>query len=228
MPETMRAWAISIPCWDGDKPLILTMATTRGKAIQRNLLASQDAGYGLKFTDFRATRRPEYDKAFQKHGMFSWDWDSAMARLADGSWRAERDIAAMRERLEHANKLIEVIAAHGRRFFWSESRQRTARLDLTLGCVFFTDAYTGKLICTATEGRWDGFSNGGTLKALVEDMRDYIVDGERIARWKIVMPRHDDTLEDNIWGYSGEAAKAVREAAFALPIIAAEREAEAA
>jgi hypothetical protein len=143
------------------------------------------------------------------------------------------------ERLEHANALIKIIASHGRRFFWHRGSivwnegtkaptfvpaDRYAQFELRKGRVYFVDEYTGKAIYThrtVLGNGWRGFSHGGTLRALVEDMRDYILNATPIPRWKIVIQqRSKNDLEDNIWGYDVEAALAVRAAAYALPIIA--------
>ena len=57
----------------------------------------------------------------------------------------------------------------------------------------------------------------------MEDMRDYMLTGTQIPRWKIVIKQLGQSgLERNIWGYDVESAKAVREAAYALPIISPE------
>lgn len=141
-------------------------------------------------------------------------------------------------RLQHANDLIRVIASHGRQFFFHagvnvydpktktttwESAERYARLELHNGRVYFVDDYTQKAVYTHKTGitnRWRGFSHGGTLRALVEDMRDYVIHGTKIQRWKIVIQsmNHDD-LTGNIWGYGLEAGNDVRKAAYVLPII---------
>lgn len=122
------------------------------------------------------------------------------------------------ERVEHANALIQVIAAHGRCFFYCKSKGTTAHIELDArGRVWFVDDYSRKRIYTHYRYHWSGFSHGGTLRGLVEDMRDYITRGKHIPRWKIAIPRDDGS---NIWGYSPEAAEAVRAAAFALPIMA--------
>jgi hypothetical protein len=142
------------------------------------------------------------------------------------------------QRLEHANQLIKIIASHGRRFFWHggvnrwnpetktstwEPADRYARLELRRGRVYLIDDYTQKAVYThpATFGnKWRGFSHGGTLRSLVEDMRDYVMHGTRIPRWRIVIERLGrNGLENNVWGYDIESAKAVRAAAYALPII---------
>lgn len=53
-------------------------------------------------------------------------------------------------------------------------------------------------------------------------MRDYIMHGTPIPRWKIVIQQLGaEGLEGNIWGYDVEGAQAVRDAAYTLPIIAA-------
>jgi hypothetical protein len=151
--------------------------------------------------------------------------------------RAEQKL----QRLAHANALIRIIASHGRRFFWHGGSHtwdpvakgwrlvpadRYARLVLRNGRVYLIDDYTEKAVYTHKAGfgnGWRGFSHGGTLRSLVEDMRDYVMKGERIPEWKIVIARMSSKgLEDNIWGYDEESAIKVRELACALPIIAPE------
>lgn len=130
---------------------------------------------------------------------------------------------AKQERLEHANQLIKIIGSHGRRFFWNEGKQRFASLALMRGRVYYVDDYSGELVYTHHTpfgNDWRGFSHGGTLKALVQDMRDYVMHGTRIPRWRIVIERLQGGLANNIWGYPLEAALAVRAAAYALPICA--------
>ncbi|MBF4990657.1 hypothetical protein [Methylophilus sp. QUAN] len=127
------------------------------------------------------------------------------------------------ERLEHANKLIQIIGSHGRCFFYSQSKQRFARLELRNGRVYFIDDYTEKAIYTHNTGfgcgRWSGFSHGGTLKGLVEWLRDYVTKGQLLPRAVIGLPNLNfKTWKDNIWGYSEEAIITVRNEAFELPM----------
>lgn len=141
------------------------------------------------------------------------------------------------ERLAHANALIKIIASHGRRFYWRATTARSdelrekngfaggnvSRLELRRGRVFYIDSYTGKAVYThktTWSNTWKGFSNGGTLRSLVEDMRDYVLNGTPISSWKIGLPREADSLDNNTWGYAGADLKLVRDAALALPIIA--------
>ncbi|MNV86395.1 hypothetical protein D3C71_1804260 [compost metagenome] len=127
---------------------------------------------------------------------------------------------ARQERVEHANALIQVIAAHGRRFFYRGESGRVARVELDpRGRVWWVDDYTGKRIYTHHTpfgNRWRGFSHGGTLRALAEAIRDYITTGTRMHRGHIAPPMSYGDL----WGYGPEAAAAVQVAAFALPIMA--------
>lgn len=125
------------------------------------------------------------------------------------------------ERLAHANTLVKVISNSGRRFFWNEKDQRLAKLELDdRGRVWWIDDYRGARVFThqtSISSRWMGFSHGGTLRSLVEAMRDYIVHGKQIDGWRIATPQLYGN--GNIWGYSDADAKAVRTQAFELPII---------
>lgn len=127
------------------------------------------------------------------------------------------------ERVEHANQLIQIIGSHGRRFFYHAPANRFARLELRNGRVYFVDEYSERAIYTHRTGfysRWRGFTHGGTLRSLVEDMRDYITDGTPVPAWKIVIRQLGYTsLERNVWGYDAASAQAVRDAAYQLPIV---------
>lgn len=127
------------------------------------------------------------------------------------------------QRLNHANELIQVIASHGRRFFFSRSRNAFAFFEVDAdGALWFVDDYTGKHISPLEQGKWQGFSHGGTLKELVQAMSDYIMKGQRIPIGWIATPRSNPENGD-IWGYGTEASDSVRAAAKKLPIIDAER-----
>ncbi|HDL6885646.1 TPA: hypothetical protein PXL93_001581 [Yersinia enterocolitica] len=124
------------------------------------------------------------------------------------------------QRLDHANQLIRIIAAHGRRFFFDTRTERVAQLELNnTGRVFLIDEYTGKRIYTHFENRhWKGFNHGGTLRSLVIMMRNYICKGERIDAYYLG-PENSSLRKGNIWGYPEEAIEAVRNEAGLLPII---------
>lgn len=132
-------------------------------------------------------------------------------------------MSTKQERVEHANQLIRIIGSHGRRFFYYAKDTRYARFELRNGRVYFIDDYSDRAIYTHRTGftsHWRGFTHGGTLRALVEDMRDYITDGTPVPAWKIVIKQLGASgLEGNVWGYDVESAQAVRAAAYQLPII---------
>lgn len=143
------------------------------------------------------------------------------------------------ERLEHANALLRIIGSYGRRFFWYGGSNvydektgkatfvpadRYAKFELRRGYLYFIDEYSQKAIYlhkTGFRNNWRGFNQGGTMRSLVESIRDYITEGTPVPRWKIVIKQlgHTD-LVDNIWGYKVEDATKVRELAYALPILA--------
>ena len=126
------------------------------------------------------------------------------------------DLSERQERVNHANKLIAAIAAHGLCFF--KTNDRVAYFYLSnAGRVFFHDECSGKDIYTHKKGRWNEFSHGGTLKTLCEKIRGYIVTGQQIPLDYICIQRSfDDT---NVWGYSDSEAKQLRIKASQLKII---------
>jgi hypothetical protein len=125
------------------------------------------------------------------------------------------------ERLAHANELIRIISSHGRSFFFNKTHDRIAELVLcSRGRIWFLDDYTGKLVYThktTWTNKWRGFSHGGTLRDLVEMMRDYIVHGWPI--YENYLGPDNIFTDGNIWGYTQEAIDAVRAEAILLPII---------
>lgn len=120
------------------------------------------------------------------------------------------------DRLAQANALIAVIASNGRRFF--RHKDRIAHMELRAGRIYFVDDFSGKAIYThktSFGNRWRGFSHGGTMRSLVEHLRDYITTGQLLPRW-IIAPPYSSQPGD-IWGY-GAAAESVRSEAWALPM----------
>lgn len=120
------------------------------------------------------------------------------------------------ERLAHANDLIQLIANHGRKFFNSNGHMAKMHLD-SRGRVWFQDARTGKLIYTHYSGKWKAFSHGGTLRSLVERLRDYVNKGVQLPP-SIICPERCNVDDGNIWGYEESEAKKLRAACQGLPI----------
>lgn len=130
-----------------------------------------------------------------------------------------------RERAERVNELLRVIAGCGRRFF-SQDADRLQRMESPriahmevdwLARVWHWDAYSGKRIFIQhPRGKWRGFTNGGTLRALVEAFREYISHGKQVSRFAFG-PWPQDLCGGDLWGY-GEDMQLVRDAAARLGI----------
>lgn len=112
-------------------------------------------------------------------------------------------------RVIEANKLIQIIAKHGRRFFYCAQHDRVSSFHLGgyEGRIYFTDDYTGQAILMKPGTKWEGFSHGGTLRALVGDIAKYIATGTPVPLGWIGPGRADGS---NIWGYDSAAMEAVR------------------
>jgi hypothetical protein len=121
------------------------------------------------------------------------------------------------DRLEAANEFIKVIAGCGRKFF--EHKGFISSLELSpTGRVFFIDYYTKKRIYTHRKYcRWDGFTSGGTMKALIESLRDFITKGQTMNA-SYFQPEMGNGFK-NPWGYGEEILK-VKAAAIRLGIAA--------
>jgi hypothetical protein len=126
-------------------------------------------------------------------------------------------IEQKRQRAQHVNVAIRIIASHGRRFFYCSKHDRTATLEVDeRGRIWFVDDYTGLRVYTHYPYGWKHFSHGGTLRRLIEVFRDYISTGRPIcASW---LGPEKSWSAGNVWGYEPEAMQAVRDAALQLPI----------
>ena len=121
------------------------------------------------------------------------------------------------KRLKQANEFLKIIASCGRRFFHYKGFVSSFELS-SCGDVYFTDYYTKSFINThasACSAEWDGFTSGGTLQRLVEDIRDYIKHG-RFLRLRYFRADWGDGFR-NPWGY-GESLKIVHDGAESLGI----------
>ncbi|MDY0395395.1 hypothetical protein ACFSMW_13370 [Virgibacillus halophilus] len=89
------------------------------------------------------------------------------------------------ERLDKINKLIKFISGRGRRFFYSngtvnmDNVESIAFMKLKNGRIYFVDDYTQREIAVINNYRdWNGFSHGGTLRALILDFAEFIRSGK--------------------------------------------------
>jgi hypothetical protein len=121
-------------------------------------------------------------------------------------------------RLAVANTVIKIIAAYGRRFFYSgpgaEEKSNTARTSHfwigKRGDIWFRDKYTQKDVYVSYRGHWRGFSDGGTLRSLVEALRDYIRTGERRFTHHFG-PWPQNMCGGDLWGYGHDEMQKVRD-----------------
>lgn len=123
---------------------------------------------------------------------------------------------AKQVRCFYANQLIEIISQHGRCFFYSSTHDRVARMVYDGSC-YLIDERSGNKVVLRTNGSWEGFGHGGTLRDLVTMIRDYVMKGTRIGMYFIGMERNSG--KGNIWGYPEDQLEACRNAARELPIM---------
>jgi hypothetical protein len=120
------------------------------------------------------------------------------------------------ERLANANEMLRAIASCGRKFFAHEDRVSRFEVDQR-GRVWFIDKWTQKRIYTHYRYDWRGFSEGGTLRALVERLRDFITQGKQLPP-TIFGPWPEWVCGGDLWAY-GDAMQRVRDAAEELRIV---------
>ncbi len=126
------------------------------------------------------------------------------------------------ERLEHANAVIAAMARHGRRFFYCERYDRTSHFVIDdRGQLRFVDNYSGKAVLLVKGGKWRGFSNGGTCRAMVENLGNYVRTGKKCGNhWG---PWPEWVCDGDLWGYGHEASQAVRNDIAGNPALKATR-----
>jgi hypothetical protein len=125
-----------------------------------------------------------------------------------------------RERLGHANKVIRAMSSHGRRFFYHEDRTASLEMDIG-GKIWLFDEYSQKRVNTHKQGGWLDFSHGGTLRNIIEALRDYVLTGKPLpGAW--IGPACGYGVGD-VWGYGPEALTAVRAELEDNPAVAFER-----
>lgn len=127
-----------------------------------------------------------------------------------------------RERCGRVNEFMVEIGNVGRGFFYRPQTGKRARMEVdSRGRVWFIDDYSDKRIFTHREGRWDGFSHGGTLKQLVQAFQVFITEdgGKDFVPAGHFGPWKDILCEGDLWGYGFEAMDHVRAAAVRLGIV---------
>ena len=119
-------------------------------------------------------------------------------------------IQAKREhRLRIANDFIRVIASHGRRFFYYQGYVTRLEVDAR-GRIWLVDKYMQKRVDThRRNSRWNSFTEGGTMRGLVESLRDYVL-GRAPLPLNHLGPAPEWMSGGDPWGYGPVAMDAVR------------------
>lgn len=115
-----------------------------------------------------------------------------------------------KDRENAANDLLLVIATTGRKFFNHKGSVSQLERD-SRGKVWFIDSYTKKRVYTHYRYDWRGFTNGGTMRWLIESLRDFIVHGTQIDCRKHFGPWPDWVCGNgDRWGYGAESMETIR------------------
>jgi hypothetical protein len=130
-------------------------------------------------------------------------------------------LAGRRERAEKANELIKAIASCGRKVFLHNRAgdEVLSRFEIDpLDRIWFRDGWTGRAIFMHQPGyaKWRGFTEGGTMRFLIQDLRRFIQFGT-LVHASHFGPWPQYICGGDLWGYGEDMAK-VREAAKSLGI----------
>lgn len=131
-------------------------------------------------------------------------------------WRRQ-DLAERHDRMSDANDLIYCISERGRRLFsYGPNNENVSQFKLAQnGRLWFLDGYANRLIYTHYNGPWRHFTNGGTLRRLIQGLRDFIMTGKCLCGDLGPWPeRHGNDR----WAY-GSDMELVRQKAAELRII---------
>ena len=120
---------------------------------------------------------------------------------------------SIQDRIDIVNKIIVLISVKSRRFFFSQTKNSTAKIILENEYVYFIDHYSQIAIPLDIPigEHWRNFSSGGTLKGLVLDFYDFISTGEK--------SNHNNGYGGLFcphWGYSEKDMKEIQELALSL------------
>ncbi len=139
----------------------------------------------------------------------------------DGGMNWEESMKNKEERIQKVNQLIQTIALCGRKFFSTAKFNRISRFELAEnGRLYFWDKYTNERLPLShnKSRRWEQyFTEGGTLKRLVEQLANHIKTGKPITNQYVFGPWEDWMCKGDLWGY-GDDMEIVRKSAKELGI----------
>jgi hypothetical protein len=109
-----------------------------------------------------------------------------------------------RERAKAANELLETIAVYGRRFFNYRGRHGISKFEVDdRGRIWFIDGCTGEKIYLHYRYWGKGFSEGGTLRALVDALKVFIQIGHPVPQSHFG-PWPEWVCGGDLWGYGSD------------------------
>jgi hypothetical protein len=161
-----------------------------------------------------------YTRDVSSAGRYTRERAREIAANPDPFPRRERAVRvdARHERVATANALIATIASCGRRFYLHNGRVGRIEID-GRGRLWFLDAYTGRRVYTAYRGYWRQFTEGGTLRGLVECLCAFVKTGEPLPPL-IFGPWPQRVCHGDLWGYGAENMETIRTAARGLGMLA--------
>lgn len=130
---------------------------------------------------------------------------------------AKRKAAPMKDgwerRLDLCNAIVCVMAKYGRRFFSENSDRREPVSDPFIahfkvagaGELWFVDRYTRKPVLVRHQD-WSGFSDGGTLRCIVQHLAEHICKDSPI-RIGYFSPSPEWICKGDCWGYGEDMPK---------------------
>lgn len=121
---------------------------------------------------------------------------------------SSKQTSAKQQRLEAVNELINVIAAHGRKFFWCPKNKRFGYFMIdTRGCLYWRDEWSGKFIYMSRDTivSQRDIHHGHTLRSCLKFLAKYIRTGDK--------GNPNLNLATSHWGYDEKSLAAVNQKA---------------
>ena len=152
-----------------------------------------------------------------------WDVEIADIRVRSLNKRKQPALPdGWQDRLETANAIIRVMAKYGRHFLSENSDRRELVADPFIAHfrldaqneLWFVDRYSRKPVLVR-HSDWPGFSDGGTLRSIVQHLAAFITETQPI-RIGWFSPSPDWMCHGDVWGYGPDMVRVRDEVAAIL------------
>lgn len=85
------------------------------------------------------------------------------------------------ERVREANKVIKIVASHGRHALYAKAWERTGKLGLdSFQQVWYVDDVSGMKMYPFGTGKWAGFTHGRAMQMLINGLAEFVRDGQLV------------------------------------------------